>query len=601
MPASTCLNRFAEPGVLGVAPVAIHNRKRSASLGVRYNTTIGQSGAVASEPVPHPELSYPKFIVALKSALRDFNRPDLLARNPLLHSHLFREDVQAGPADLQGLISGTVDRLFGSSRDEKLRRVIELTYFRPAPKQEAAADRLGLAFGTYRRHLTTALARLAEWLWDYEPTERIRDNVVPLGVRGGLADPAPAVVSLRPGTPRLSIVVLPFVNLGGDKSQEYCVDGITDSLTTDLSRTLGAFVIARNTAFTYKDKPIDARQIGHDLGVRYVMEGSVLLGQDRIRVNAQLIDAETGAHLWAERFDRDRGDLFEMQDLIVTRLARALDVELTAAEARRTERLATSDLNSLDLFYRGWAAFNRGHSPDNLLEAERLLGEALALDPDNVEALVGLAMVKYSFAATYATDERARYMAAAEAAASRALTLAPNHARAHAALGHVYITTNRAVLGIKEAERAIALDRTLAPCYAAIGWAKVMLGRAEETETHIAKALLLSPQDTLAYSWCHMAGLAKLGLGRVHQAIAWLRRGIEANRGYPPAYFLLAAALARYGLIADAREATDAGLALSPNFTISRYRNGVLSDNPTYRAQREQICADMGKAGVPGG
>jgi TolB-like protein/Flp pilus assembly protein TadD len=603
MPMPICVDeQYSRAGSFVAARVALFDRPDARMPDLHRNDTIARSAiAGSSEGASQTELSYAKFVAALKGALRDYNRPDLLARNPLLRSHLFRTNDQAGATDLQALLSKTADQLFASPRDEKLRRVIELTYFRPAPKQEAAADRLGLAFGTYRRHLTTSLTRLAAWLWDRERAEACHEGAAAFDTKNSQPGVEQPFASLGPNAAGLTIVVLPFVNLGGDKDDEYFVDGITESLTTDLSRMLGAFVIARNTAFTYKNKATDARQIGAELGVRYVMEGSMQLRANRIRINAQLIDAETGAHLWAERFDQDRGDPFETQDMIVTRLARALDVELPAAEARRVERSVTRDLSSLDLFYRGWAAFNRGHNPDNLLEAERLIEQALKLEPDNVEALVGFAMTKYASAATYATGERAAHLFDAEAAATRALTLAPNHARAHAALGFVYITGNRAVLGIKESERAIALDRNLAPCHAAIGWAKARLGRAHETEAHIIQAFLLSPQDSLAYSWCHIAGMAKFGLGRCHQATAWFRRAIEANRSYPPAYFSLAAALARCGLISDAREAVAAGLALCPDFTIRRFRTGVVGDNPTYLVQSEQISEEMRKAGVPEG
>ena len=160
-------------------------------------------------------------------------------------------------------------------------------------------------------------------------------------------------------TPRLSIVVLPFVNLGGNSEQDYFVDGVTESLTTDLSRIPGAFVIARNTAFTFKNKPVDARAIGRELGVRYVMEGSVQGGGDRIRVNAQLIDTETGAHLWAERFDKPRADIFDMQDEITTRLARTVGIELVAAEGRRAERERPNNMDAVDLAMRGWAILNQ--------------------------------------------------------------------------------------------------------------------------------------------------------------------------------------------------------------------------------------------------
>src|SRR4030095_9381243 len=162
--------------------------------------------------------------------------------------------------------------------------------------------------------------------------------------------------------PHLSLVVLPFVNLGGDPEQEYFVDGVTESLTTDLSRINGAFVIARNTAFTFKGKAIDVKKLGRELNVRYVLEGSVQRGGSRLRVNVQLIDAESGNHLWAERFDKPVADLFDMQDEIVSRLANTLDAQLIAAEARRAESSLHPDALDLVLQGRGW--FNKGLIPD---------------------------------------------------------------------------------------------------------------------------------------------------------------------------------------------------------------------------------------------
>ena len=162
----------------------------------------------------------------------------------------------------------------------------------------------------------------------------------------------------KSGPPRLSIVVLPFANIGGDPEQEYFVDGVTESLTTDLSRMRGMLVIGRNTAFTYKGKAVDLKRIGRELNVRYVLEGSVQRGGNRMRVNVQLIDAETGNHLWADRFDKPVADLFDMQDEIVARLANQLGAELIAAEARRAER--TPNPNSMDLYFQGMAWFNKG-------------------------------------------------------------------------------------------------------------------------------------------------------------------------------------------------------------------------------------------------
>src|SRR5262249_13984278 len=186
--------------------------------------------------------------------------------------------------------------------------------------------------------------------------------------------------------PRLSIVVLPFANLSGDPEQQYFVDGVTESLTTDLSRINGAFVIARNTAFTFKGKPVDVKKLGRELNVRYVLEGSVQRGGNRLRVNVQLIDAETGNHLWAERFDKPIADLLDMQDEIVSRLANALDAELIAAEARRAERSLHPD--ATDLVFQGRAWLNKGLIPDYMAQARRFFEEAITLDSENVGAMV---------------------------------------------------------------------------------------------------------------------------------------------------------------------------------------------------------------------
>jgi adenylate cyclase len=202
---------------------------------------------------------------------------------------------------------------------------------------------------------------------------------------GGLATPATV--------PRLSIVVLPFANLSNDPEQEYFADGITDDLTTDLSRISGSFVIARNTAFTYKNKVIDVKQVGWELGVRYVLEGSVRRTGDQIRVNAQLIDAETGSHLWADRFDTDRANLAEAQSEITGRLARVLNVEIVRDAGRRIEQERLVDPDARDLVMRGWAWFYQPSSKAALEEALRAFERALEIDPRSVDARIGIAGV----------------------------------------------------------------------------------------------------------------------------------------------------------------------------------------------------------------
>jgi len=429
-------------------------------------------------------------------------------------------------------------------------------------------------------------------------TEPVRVYSLQVGLSAQAKPAAPPPQTSAPSSaPRLSIVVLPLANIGGDPEQEYFVDGVTESLTTDLSRISGSFVIGRNTAFTYKGKHVDLKQIGRELGVRYVLEGSVQRGGDRLRVNVQLIDAETGNHLWAERFDKPVADLFDMQDEIVARLARQLGTQLIEAEARRAERAPLPD--SMDLYFQGTASANKGSTPEYMAQARGYFERALALDPGNIEALVGNASVDVVSVALFFTDDRAAHAAAAEATLTKVLSLAPNHALAQYLLGWVYVITNRAAEGITKCEHALALDRNLAAAHVTIGLAKYFTGLAEETESHVLEALRLSPRDTIAYAWMFTAGFAKLSLGRDQEAAVWLLRSIDANRNLPSAHFFLAAAQAHLGRMSEARAAVQAGLALNPTFTIRRFRAAAQSDNPTHLAQRERLYDGMRKAGVP--
>ena len=357
-------------------------------------------------------------------------------------------------------------------------------------------------------------------------------------------------------------------------------------------------MIGRNTAFTYKGKAVDLKQIGRELNVRYVLEGSVQRGGNRMRINVQLIEAETGNHLWAERFDKPLADLFDMQDEIVARLARALNAQLTAAEARHAEQAPNPD--SMDCYFQGLAWFNRGMSPDNLPQARSFFDRALSADPDNIDALIRSARVDMIEGVLFFAPDPMVAFAAAEAKLTKALSSVPDHALGHMYLGLVEMWTKRAVEGIAECEHALALDRNLAHAHSSIGFGKIFIGRAEETEAHIAEALRLSPRDTMAYIWMTNGGLAKLHLGSYEQAVAWFRRAIEANRNVPPAYFWLAAALTQLGRLDEAQSAVKAGLALNPAFTISRARAAwtAMSDNPTYLAQLESIFEGLRKAGV---
>jgi TolB-like protein/class 3 adenylate cyclase/Flp pilus assembly protein TadD len=410
--------------------------------------------------------------------------------------------------------------------------------------------------------------------------------------------PAAASASEKPAPPRLSVVVLPFANIGGDPEQEHFVDGVTESLTTDLSRIRGAFVIARNTAFTYKGKPTDAKTIGRELNVRYVLEGSVQRSGSRMRVNVQLIDAEAGNHLWAERFDKPVADLFDMQDEIVARLANALNAQLAAAEARRAEQAPNPD--ALDLCFQGSAWLYKGPTPDNLAQARQFFDRALAVDPSSVDALIGSAAAHAVAAMSLVADPVAAF-AAAETKLNTALSLAPNDARGHMSLGLVDIWTRRAAEGIARCEHALELDRNLAQAYALIGYGKLFVGRAEETEPHIAEALRLSPRDPGAYLWMSYAGMSKNRPGRYEQAVGWFRRSIEANRNFPHAHFLMASALAHLGRLSEARSAVQAGLALNPAYAVARDRAiwTTVTDDPAFLAGLELLFDGLRKAGAP--
>jgi hypothetical protein len=339
------------------------------------------------------------------------------------------------------------------------------------------------------------------------------------------------------------------------------------SLTTDLSRIHGAFVIARNTAFTFK--------------------GAGGLGTTRRQT--------------APRFDKPVADLFDMQDEIVSRLANTLNAQLIAVEARRAERLPHPDVT--DLCFQGGAWVNRGRTPEYMEQAHGFFERALALEPGNVEALVGAALVDYAIGTNLFTDHRIEHLSAAEAAVTKALSLAPNHPMAHCVLGLVQIFTNRAAQGIAECERALALDRNLARAHGQIGLAKLYLGRGGETEAHVEQALRLSPRDTLVYIWSSYVGQAKFWQGADAEALVWLRRSLEANRNYPLGHFYLAAVLAHVGELDEARAIAQSGLALNPSFSIRRFRDATTArgNNPTYLAGRDRAIEGMRLAGVPGG
>jgi tetratricopeptide (TPR) repeat protein len=326
------------------------------------------------------------------------------------------------------------------------------------------------------------------------------------------------------------------------------------------------------------------------------VEGSIQRDASRMRVNVQLVDATTGNHLWAERYDKPVADLFDMQDEIVANLANRLRAELIATEGLRAQRETSPD--SKDLYLQGVTMLSKG-TPEHLAKARDLFERAVALDSENADAIVGAARVDIVCGANYFCEDRAERLAAAEAALTKGLSIAPRNFWAHLWMGLLHISTNRAGRGIAELEQALALNRNLAAAHGGVGLAKIFLGRAEECAGHVAAAFRLAPSDGAAYMWNQISGQAKLVLGADEEAVELFRRSLNVNRTYPLSYFYLAATLAHLGRLGEARSEVREGLALAPRFSIARFRAGAESDNPTYLAQRERIIDGLRKAGMP--
>jgi TolB-like protein len=399
--------------------------------------------------------------------------------------------------------------------------------------------------------------------------------------------------------PRLSIVVLPFANLGGDPGQDYFVDAITENLTTDLSRISGSFVIARNSAFTYKGKAVDARQVGRDLNVRYVLEGSVQRSDESVRVNAQLIDADSGRHLWAERFDKPRSDVLRMQDEITARLARSLNRELVSAESSRAQRERPQNPDAVDLAMRGWSITQRGHRRENYVEAIALFEDALRIDSQQTDALVGLANALVATVGSgWNSEPRDKLLGRADELIARELANSPNHAFAHMVKGQLYRQRKQQQAAMDEYETAITLDRNLAPAYGNMGVTTIQLGRAEEAFAPIETAIRLSPRDPQLNIWYYYICHAHEHLAQDAKAIEWCRKSV-AIAPFWFAYVNLAASYAYTGQEAEARAAVAELQKLMPGFTVHKWASTPYSNNPLWLKQYARITEGLRKAGLP--
>ena len=354
--------------------------------------------------------------------------------------------------------------------------------------------------------------------------------------------PAPPF-SQPAGAPRLSIVVLPFANLSNDPDQQYFADGVTEDVTTDLSRVVGMFVISCNTAFTYKDKRVDTKQVGRELGVRYVLEGSVRRMGNQIRINAQLIDAETDAQLWAERFDGDMSDLFALQNEVTSRIAIALNLELLSTEAARS----TERPDVQDYILRARAQWNNPNSRDNYRRVISFLEQALALDPHSVDARSWLAGVLAGRVLSEMSDSAAADIERAEALVDQALAASSRNPLAHFAKGQVLRAQKRYEEAIPEYEAVLAFNRNWLVALASLGWSKFLTGSMEEAIPLHEKALQLSPRDPMVGTWYVRIGKVHLLHSRTDEAIPWLQKARNANTRIPDFHAWLASAYALKG------------------------------------------------------
>jgi adenylate cyclase len=370
-------------------------------------------------------------------------------------------------------------------------------------------------------------------------------------------------------------------------------------LTTDLSRIDGMFVISRNTAFTYKGEAVNAKQISQELGVRYVLEGSARRSGGQLRVNAQLIDAQTGAHLWAERFDRDFGDLFALQNEITSRIAVALDIELVGVEAARpTERH-----DALDYILRGRVASWKSPTPEKYAEAIGFFERALSLSPDSVEAMSLLAAAVANRVLDHMSDMPAADLAYAEALVAKALSGSPRSIRAHFARAEVLRVQRRHDEAIPEYQMAIASNRNWADALAGLGWCKFWIGSFEEAVLVHDEAIRLSPRDPLIGYWCFRIGLINLLQSQTDKAIEWFERARVTISTFPPVHSFLGCAYALNGepergaatLAETHRLSGDAWVSTIADMKVTGYWGP-----PEIRALFESIYfAGLRKLGVP--
>jgi adenylate cyclase len=378
--------------------------------------------------------------------------------------------------------------------------------------------------------------------------------------KAGLPDKPPLPLPDKP-----SIAVLPFVNMSGDPEQEYFSDGITEEIITALSKTPELFVIARNSSFTYKGKPVKVQQVGRELGVKYVLEGSVRKAEDKVRVTAQLVDAATGKHLWAERYDRDLKDIFALQDEITIKIITELQVKLTAGERTRLWSRGTDNLDAYLKLLQGTMHFNEMNKEGNA-KARNLFEEAIALDPHYPEAYTRLGWTHYTDLWLKSTRSPRESIRQAFELAQKSIDLDDSCQPAHGLLSWLFLIIRQHEKAIEEGEKAIALDPNSADAYGWLGQVLVFSGKPKEAALSLEKAIRLNP---IAPSWyLYMLGMAYRETGRYEEAITTCKKAIKRQPNSIIAHLVLVATYSMLGQEDEARAAAGEVLRIDPKFSV---------------------------------
>jgi len=401
---------------------------------------------------------------------------------------------------------------------------------------------------------------------------------------------------------RQSIVVLPFTNLSNDPGEDYFADAVTDDLTTDLSRLSGTSVIARATAFTYKGKAVDARQIGHECGVRYLLEGSIIRIKTRVQTNARLIDAGSGLQIWADRFENEVADLFELQEAITGRIAASLDIQLIRAESRRAiaERAANPD--GVNLRLRAMGLYFSGITPEHTLAARRLLEESVRLDPQSAEAWAWLADLTASDYLNRWNDTGKDQLEEAATAVERALVIDPHFALTYYADGFIHRAKGEHQAALDAFSQALKLNPNFARAYAQKGNQLINVGRPKEAPPPVEKAIKLSPRDPSLGTFYWIIGRAHFFAKNYRDAIKWLQQSVDArpNLWYNRLYLVGAYALSQDQ--AGARKALNDFNGRFPGYTLGQVTSDeqdIPNDNPVVGAGLEELHKGLRLAGMP--